>query len=525
MIGDVLNALTDNGFAPRRSNGGFSARCPAHDDNNPSLSVSDGDKGGVVITCFAGCELDDILGALHLTRDAVRPPRDEEPYGETWTPGGPAIDIYPYTDEQGTLLFEVVRCANKRFYQRRPDASTKSGWAWKLGDVRRPLFQLPRVLKALENGETIFVAEGERDCLALGRAGVTATCNPGGAGKWLSEHTKTLSEADVVIIADRDDPGRRHARAVETALQNVASSVRRVEAIEGKDAADHLAAGKTIDEFLTVSDVVEQTDLAPDLDEFLSMEDAYSWLVPDLLEHGDRLMITGVEGGGKSSLLRGIAVCVAAGLNPFSFTAIEPRRVLYIDLENSPRHTRRKLRPLRDQATAMGCPVGPGMMRMLMRPSGIDLTESEDAAWLYERVIAHKPELLILGPLYRLHAKNPNDELAARLTVQAIDAARTAVDCAVIMEAHAGHGEWDGQRGIRPLGSSLWLRWPEFGYGLVPNDHGGVNFKNWRGPRDERAWPDELERGTTWPWMGIWTKGHAPKAPPVSSYQPSQGEF
>lgn len=530
MLGDILNALTDHECSPKRSNGGYSARCPAHNDSNPSLSVNEGDKGGVVITCFAGCELDQILASLDLTREAVRPPLIDLSSSDRWTPGGPALDVYPYTDERGELLFQVVRCADKRFYQRRPDSQAKSGWVWKLGDIRRPLFRLPRVLKAVEAGETIFVAEGERDVIALERAGVTATCNPGGAGKgkWLPEHTKTLSEADVVIIADRDDAGRRHARAVDEALQGVARSVLRAEAIEGKDAYDHLSAGKTIDEFVVVSEVEEVVDLAPDLDEFLDVEDVYRWLVPGLLEYGDRLMISGWEGRGKSQELQQWAVCVAAGLDPFDFHAIIPRRVLYVDLENSPRHVRRKLRPLRDLAAHMKRSVAPGMMRLLMRPAGIDLTEYEDATWLYERVIAHKPELLIMGPLYRLHAKNPNDELAARKTVQAIDDARTAIDCAVILEAHAGHGEWGNERGIRPVGSSLWLRWPEFGYGLVPNANGEpdefVDFRKWRGPRDEREWPDELRRGGSWPWTGVWHNGRH-RIAEQSQQQSIQGEI
>lgn len=48
---------------PRR----WMARCPAHDDRNPSLSVTEGEDGRILLHCFAGCETEDILRALGLS--------------------------------------------------------------------------------------------------------------------------------------------------------------------------------------------------------------------------------------------------------------------------------------------------------------------------------------------------------------------------------------------------------------------------------------------------------------------------
>ena len=44
----------------------FTARCPAHKDKHPSLSVSEGRDGRVLLHCFAGCTFDDIIAALGL---------------------------------------------------------------------------------------------------------------------------------------------------------------------------------------------------------------------------------------------------------------------------------------------------------------------------------------------------------------------------------------------------------------------------------------------------------------------------
>src|SRR5262249_25779904 len=49
-----------------RSHDNWVARCPAHDDKFPSLSIREGDDGRVLVHCFAGCTVDEITGALGL---------------------------------------------------------------------------------------------------------------------------------------------------------------------------------------------------------------------------------------------------------------------------------------------------------------------------------------------------------------------------------------------------------------------------------------------------------------------------
>jgi hypothetical protein len=165
------------------------------------------------------------------------------------------VATYPYVNEKGVLLFEVVRFDPKDFRQRKPDGA--GGWEWKLGNARRVLYRLPQVLEAIENGDTIYVAEGEKDVHALERAGVVATCNPGGAGKWRSEYTKairgTVVSAKVVIVADRDEAGREHARLVADKLRLAVVSLDIVEPAEGKDISDHLATGRGLDELVPIN--------------------------------------------------------------------------------------------------------------------------------------------------------------------------------------------------------------------------------------------------------------------------------
>jgi 5S rRNA maturation endonuclease (ribonuclease M5) len=121
--------------------------------------------------------------------------------------------------------------------------------------VRRFPYRLPRVIRAVKTGRPVWVCEGEKDVHALERAGAVATCNPGGAGKWRDEYAGWLDGADVVIVADRDEPGRRHAAQVAVSLDGKAASVTVVEAAEGKDAADHLAAGLGLGDFIPCPDI------------------------------------------------------------------------------------------------------------------------------------------------------------------------------------------------------------------------------------------------------------------------------
>jgi DNA primase len=131
-----------------------------------------------------------------------------------------------------------------------PDPSSRSGWRWgQLAEVRHVLYRLPAVL-AVPGSGCVFVTEGEKDVHALEAVGEVATCNPGGAGKWRPEYAEPLAGRDVLIVADRDGPGRDHAWAVLTSVRPVARFAWIVQAASGKDAADHLAAG------LAVTDLV-----------------------------------------------------------------------------------------------------------------------------------------------------------------------------------------------------------------------------------------------------------------------------
>lgn len=54
----------------------WSAQCPAHEDRGPSLSVKETPDGRVLVHCFAGCSVDEVVGVLGLELTDLFPPRE-----------------------------------------------------------------------------------------------------------------------------------------------------------------------------------------------------------------------------------------------------------------------------------------------------------------------------------------------------------------------------------------------------------------------------------------------------------------
>ena len=123
---------------------------------------------------MAGCESAVILDKLGLTWADLCAPREDDRRRQerAWTPNGPAIAVYTTRRERRRCCSRCCARADKKFSQRVPDRTRKSGWPCRLGDTRRVLYQLPKLIEDIADGETIWVAEGEKDVHALERAGV-----------------------------------------------------------------------------------------------------------------------------------------------------------------------------------------------------------------------------------------------------------------------------------------------------------------------------------------------------------------
>ncbi len=218
----------------KKSGNGWVCRCVAHEDANPSLSIADGDAG-IVVRCHAGCDQQSVIGALKAK--GLWPERKVNGSDRQ------IVTTYDYADEHGAVLYQVVRYFPKDFRQRRPDGD---GWAWSVKGVRLVPYRLPELIAAIGRGETVYVVEGEKDVEALAKLGLTATTNSGGAGKWRDEFGAHFAGARVVILPDKDAPGRAHAQRVARSLGKHTAEVKVIELPgSAKDASDWIAAGGT----------------------------------------------------------------------------------------------------------------------------------------------------------------------------------------------------------------------------------------------------------------------------------------
>lgn len=241
-------------------------------------------------------------------------------------------------------------------------------------------------------------------------------------------------------------------------------------------------------ESLTLGEVLATEDDAPD------------WVIPSLLERRDRFMLTGEEGLGKSHLLRQIAVLAASGMHPFETAErIPPISVLIVDCENSVRQVKRRVRGVVEFGRRWGS-GDPDAVNLLCS-SRVDITADRDLARIHREVDACQPDLVVIGPLYRLvpRALQTDDEAAPMLA--ALDTIRDR-GISLLMEAHAGHAVGKGgMRDLRPRGSSALLGWPEFGYGMRGVCDGRAELVRWRGDRDQRVWPKGIrhdDHGVLW---------------------------
>ncbi|MBT6485516.1 MAG: DUF3987 domain-containing protein [Planctomycetaceae bacterium] len=288
----VLSKLSE---AKQTSSGGM-ARCPAHEDRSPSLSISEGDDGRVLLHCHAGCKTEDVVSAIGLKMADLMPPerskrkgkvqpasnsrRKKKPQSKSKTDSTvdgdrnskntskptakqktngkrQIVATYDYCDEEGNLQFQVIRFEPKGFRQRRPKEG--GGWDWSVKGVRVVPYRLPELLA--EPQRPIFVVEGEKDADNLAKIDILATCNAGGAGKWTAEHAKFIGDRQVIVIADNDEPGRKHAEDVARSLAGRAAGVRLLNLTglgEKGDISDWIEAGGTKEQLRELAESSEE---------------------------------------------------------------------------------------------------------------------------------------------------------------------------------------------------------------------------------------------------------------------------
>lgn len=280
----LLVALEAAGSRVARNGSGSTANCPgpthANGDRDPSLSLRP-IEGQTLAYCHTGCRTEDVLGALGLGMGDLY----DEPTGATYRYDGGRV---------------VHRSPGKAFRQ---SGDTKG---------RPQLYRLPAVVAAVQSGATVYVVEGEKDVHAIESLGAVATTSPMGAANWHKVDASPLAGAHVVVVPDRDDAGTRYAAHVVASLTGSAASLSVVSPKVGKDAADHVAAGYSLEDLEPVDLDAHRTG-ARTVSLSTVTPEAVSWVWPGRLPAGKLVVLDGDPSVGKSTLTVDWAARVSTG--------------------------------------------------------------------------------------------------------------------------------------------------------------------------------------------------------------------
>ena len=338
--------------------------CPVHNGKDPNFSVN-AETG--LADCHSQCgrgwdiiSLEQELFNLDFARAKERVcelvGRPQVPWEERDLEA-----TYDYTNENGKVLYQVLRYHGKNFRQRRPDGN--GGWVWGLGDVKRVPFRLAKI----QHSEFVAVAEGEKDVLSLEQLGLIGTCNSGGAGNFKAELAVYLTGKHVAVFPDNDEPGRDHALKVAHLLAPVAKSLKIVElpGLPAKgDITDFINAGGTVEqirelyrkaqpwtpdwEFATslpdeneryIGTIEQEIDAAGgltafwDFSRFTGMPTPFSklnWALGGGMRPGEMYVIGANQGTGKTSMALQFAItALSKGLGVLIFSMEMDRRAIF----------------------------------------------------------------------------------------------------------------------------------------------------------------------------------------------------
>jgi len=239
--------------------------------------------------------------------------------------------------------------------------------------------------------------------------------------------------------------------------------------------------------------------------------DRQSWVVPGLLRRDWRVILVAPEGVGKTLVLQQVGLCASQGIHPFGFEPIAPVRVLFVDLENPSGRIASGYRLITPYLAGRAKDYDEDRAWLWHREGGVNLRTRHDRADLEAVLAAVRPDLVCMGPTYKASIKAPGEgyEEPAMEVARVLDGLRMRYGFALLMEDHAPQAT-GGRRDLRPIGSSVWLRWPDIGVALQPDQQTKrLTLARFRGDRLENDWPTHLDRGGPGeqPWVGRWETG------------------
>ena len=447
----------------RQSGAGWSARCPAHDDRNPSLSIDEGDDGRPLVRCHTGCSQEDVIEALR-SRGLWETPRN----GERHVPSATVTD-HPYRMADDSLLVTVKR-------REGPDGKkcgTPPIWRDPKG-VKPPAtgYPLYRLGSLLANPDKpLLVVEGEKTALCaqdLFGDRYEATTAIGGAGKaaqtdWTPAHGRAVVGWPDAEKPDAENPHEAREHIEECARLCLAAGATSARIVDTSgftpengfrlafDLADRIPDGLDIEAALSSAHPVpiraDERMRHLGTFPFMSVEDlltasdeGVAWLVDDMLPVGGFSMLVAKPKAGKSTLARTLALRAARG-EPWLGRSVRQGAVLYIALEE-------QRAVVAEHFRAMGARIGDALA-VYVGPPPANAIDALTAACEADP----RPALVIVDPLFRLVAIDDGNDYAKVTAALAplVDLARTTG--AHVLTVHHAR-KTGGDAGDETLGST-----------------------------------------------------------------------
>ncbi len=388
-IGEMYTPLLERVLSQlqhvRKALQGWTACCPAHDDRHPSLSVSLGKEGQVLLHCHAGCSIENIVEALHLTMSDLFPSSSSKRV-QTPRQGISLLDFardkwlhWRFLINQGIVeypgggllipyyLIDGMKAPRQRI---RTALIAKEGSRWTKGEGEIIPYGLERLEDARKDKYLILV-EGETDRLTLLFHRYPALGIPG------AEMAKTTLKSSYLtgieklyIFQEPDQAGQQFVDSIVELLQtwtwNGAASVISLPDVKDPNElhkrdweAFKTAFQPALDQAKPLYNVLVSNN-APTLSNWSVQELAtpftlqhllevpfspLHWTIPHLVPEG-LLLLVGKPKQGKSWFALQLALAVAAGSTMFQSYQANQRDVLYLALEDTPQRLQSRTKQL-----------------------------------------------------------------------------------------------------------------------------------------------------------------------------------
>jgi hypothetical protein len=396
---------------------------------------------------------------------------------------------------------------------------------------KRELFPAPeRVLMA---DEPLFLVEGEPDAVRICSIGLPAVGVPGAQG-WRSEWAPRFAGRRVVVCFDCDQQGRAVRDRVVADLQAAGVDAWPLELDENRhdgfdiSDCDFVRAAKTAQEAAEARGLlldwaekvrppssVEPTpepEAGPDMStakrisfERLTARETLALpeppesaeLVGPLLVRGQRTIVVGDSGHGKTSFALQLVAAAVEGRDFLQWTGGGGVRALIVDLEQGLRSVKRSLRESGLEHSEA--------LDVIRVPDGLALDRDEAELVELDRHIAEGgPAVVVIDPYYKAHQADGNEERAIVDLFRVLDALRAKHDFALVLPAHP-RKDIVGSSGARKLtlhdvaGSGAVVRGAEIVLALERLSHGYARLRVLKDRDGDlpvgEAWPLVFARG------------------------------